>query len=172
MAFVTTVLLLQCIPEADAKLGSFTLETMIGESDSIVIGFVRSVTADENGSIVATIKINKTLKGDTANELVISVDRSWTCDISEAKAGERILLFIFSDKKTGKNRISESGRGRMPIDSVDGKEYATFWREVIMPQGVEIIPGPEPMYKFIQRARLSDLLAYINKVTKKSPNPH
>lgn len=172
---------------AEAKLAAFEFRRMIEEADTIVIGTVESVAApkgkpsrkhvkpketpdaDFGPPTTAHVKVTEVLKGAQADYVDVYVNKTWVCDISEAKKGEKILLFTDRDATTGHSLIYASGRGRMPIDTVEGKEYATFWPEVRMPKSVKTTEGPEPRFVLlIRRADLNDLKAYIRQVLKEA----
>jgi hypothetical protein len=155
---------------ASAKLGAFGLDEMIRKADIIVVGKVEALLPKTGAPTNATVRVTEVLKGAPGDTIALNVQQTWTCDVSEAKAGELILLFVWRDQKTGQNLIYGSGRGRMPIDEVNGKNYATFWPEVRMPSGVEIVAGPEPKFDFIRRANLANLKDHIGRILKETPN--
>lgn len=165
MVYTATVLI-ALTTSASAKLAAFGLDEMIRKADIIVVGKVEAVSPKSGAPRNATVQVTEVLKGAPGEKVLLNVRRTWPCDVSEAKAGERILLFVQHDQEKGQNLIYASGRGRMPIDEVDGKTYATFWSEVCMPKEIEIIDGPEPQLDFIRRASLQDLKNYIGKILK------
>ena len=164
--FVVLCIMLTHLGTAHAKLGAFEFEHMVKGSTFIVIGKVKSVSLRKN----ATVEVLEILKSAPGQELVLNVGKTWTCDVSEAKKGETILLFVSRNQKEKRNQIYASSRGRMPIDELKGKKYATFWPEVRMPKGIEVIKGPEPKWSFIRRANLGDLKKCIKKTLEESPN--
>ena len=61
--------------------------------------------------------------------------------------------------------LSWSGRGRMPIRSVQGMQYVTLWTaDVRLPATIPTIGGPERKYSaFIQSAPLSPVLDFVRR---------
>lgn len=168
--YLVVVILIASATSTLAKLGSFGLDEMICKSDIIVVGKVETLLPKTGAPTNATVRVIEKLKGTSDETIALNVLPTWTCDVSEAKANELILLFVRRDQNTGKNMIYGSGRGRMPIDEVGGKRYATFWPEVLMPTGIEIVAGPEPKFDFIRRANLANLKDHIGKILKETSN--
>ncbi len=58
--------------------------------------------------------------------------------------------------------IEYAGRGRMPLREVDGKTYVSLWNsEILLPEGVPTIAGPDPKYSFIVSVELTRIEALI-----------
>ena len=70
------------------------------------------------------------------------VSPTFACDVSDAKRDETVLLFLAEDEKAHWG-IVWSGRGRMPLRMVDGKEYLTHFGDVIFPAETVSIRTPE-----------------------------
>lgn len=51
----------------------------------------------------------------------------------------------------------------MPLRTVKGDTFVTAWYDVVMPDHVLRIPGPEPEYSFIESFRLADLLGLFGR---------
>ena len=148
--------------------GALTLKELIDGSDLIVVA---SETKIEDGPAglklgedvmppikVATARVLEVWKGNAGHEVRYVASSTWTCDISEAKVGERVVLFLMKPKDWPFMLIEHSGRGRMPIRDVEGKLYATIWaKDVRLPKGFMTIPGPETNYEFIRSVGLSRL---------------
>ena len=87
-----------------------------------------------------------------------TIGSTWTCDISDAKKGEEVVLFLTRTKGGPGLEICHSGRGRMPLREVRGKTDATLWVfDVRLPEGTATIPGLEPEYSFIRSVELAKL---------------
>jgi hypothetical protein len=105
---------------------------------------------------------------------------TWTCDTSDAVAGETVLLFLSRVREQTIERpnlgkppvrvgaakqqalfyIAHSGRGRMPVRQVNGQTYVTLWTEdVLLPPGIQTIDGPHPgSAEYIRSALLTDMV--------------
>ena len=157
--------------QAEAKVAPIEFRDMIEKADMIVIGTVDSVGPVKGEPSRAHLKIIEVLKGKSGEQIDVYVNKTWTCDASKATRGERILLFTAKDSRTGRYRIYRAGRGRMPIVTVNGTDYATLWRDVLMPSSIRITDGSEPRSnpnRQVDLADLKDLKAYIEKVLKES----
>jgi hypothetical protein len=83
------------------------------QADSVIIGKVESVAGDSLNQTVV-IKVAKTFKGQSRNEIVLSQPQS-TCDWDfSGEVGEALLLYLVRDKKTKKySAIAEGMGGRV-----------------------------------------------------------
>jgi hypothetical protein len=139
---------------------------------------------------VAEVDVRRTIKGDPATKRVYYLAQStWTCDISGAIPGERGVFFLTqSGPLSGETeeflqRAREltggapvltdawSGRGRMPFREVDGRDFATFWTDVLMPEGTQTIDGPDPEYGFIQSISVDSLVGLVEAELGARPVP-
>ena len=68
--------------------------------------------------------------------------------------------------------LSWSGRGKMPIRNVHGKQYATLWTaDVRLPATISTISGPERKYSaFIRSAPLSQVLDFVRRSSVRKRN--
>ncbi len=155
-----------------AAVGKITLKELVDGSDLIVVA---TETKVEDGPAnlklgeevfppikIATARVLEVWKGNTGHEVRYLASSKWICDISDAKVGERVVLFLMRPKDWPADWpfrvIAHAGRGRMPIRDVEGKAFATIWTEdVRLPKGVMTIPGPETKYEFIRSVELSRL---------------
>jgi hypothetical protein len=155
-------------PLALAKVESMTLKELVAGSDLIVVAKVSRVEdapADTNAEDkrfsavrVATAEVIETWKGAPVREIQYLASSTWTCDISDAKKGEEVVLFLTRTKGGPGLEICHSGRGRMPLRVVRGRTYATLWVfDVRLPEGTATIPGLEPEYSFIRSVELAKL---------------
>jgi hypothetical protein len=112
-------------------------------SDVIVLAKVESVTGQpaEEGRR-ATAQVLEAWKGEKVERVEYLASPTFACDIADAKVGERVLLFLEREEDTGWV-IAWAGRGRMPLISRDGKEYASAFGDVIFPEGTPEIAIPE-----------------------------
>ena len=163
------LLLFACV-NAQARLAAFHFEAMVSNSYMIVVAKVDSITPDSDAPTNAIVRVLETWKGPEHETITLSTAPTWTCDISNAKKGETILLFVWCNQRSGALSINYSGRGRMPIDEINGRKYAIFWPEVWLPKRIRVTEGPQPEFDFIQRADLEDLKKLVDELTKKAPN--
>jgi hypothetical protein len=149
-------------------VGKITLKELVDGSDLIVLA---TETKVEDGPAnlklgeevispikIATARVLEVWKGNTGHEVRYLASSTWICDISDAKVGERVVLFLMRPKDWPFMMIAHAGTGRMPIRDVEGKAFATIWTEVVrLPKGVMTIPGPATKYEFIRSVELSQL---------------
>jgi hypothetical protein len=88
---------------------------------------------------VATARVIETWKGAPVREVRYVASPSWVCDTSDAKKGERVVLFLARRKDSRFLSITHAGRGRMPLREVGAKTYAALHDEVILPKGTPTI---------------------------------
>jgi hypothetical protein len=164
---------------ARASVASITLKELVGRSDLIVVARETKVEdgpadlnlgEDVKSPIkVATARIVEVWKGKAGPDVRYIASPTWTCDISEAKVGESVVLFLSKSKSVPFMFIEHSGRGRMPIRDVNGRRHATIWViDIELPRGVKTIPGPEPEYGFIRSVVVDDLKQAVGQVVKDS----
>ena len=160
---------------AMAKVAGTTLGDLAKISPTIVLAKVER-TSKIDGRNWAEARVLEVIKGPALTTLHFLAEPTWTCDISEAKDGEKVLLFLqpaataeWMFKKRPEHLPNESfliawsGRGRMPLREISGERYATLWSDVRLPESVRTHSGPEPKYSFIRSARLSDILVVIRR---------
>jgi hypothetical protein len=148
-----------------AMVTSIPFTNLIANSDLIVVAKVESVSSPLIGKHYAKARVTEVWKGAKPNTVEFLASRTWTCDISEAKKGETVLLFLTKGGKSRSYAIAHSGRGRLPLCTVSGKTYATFWPDVILPKEVPTIDGPEPRRDFIRSVEI----AILRDLVKKAP---
>jgi hypothetical protein len=151
-----------------ARVGTVTLKELVETSDLIVVATEMKV---EDGPAdfkieeeiipspkVAIARVLDVWKGKAGPEVRYLASPAFPCDISDAKVGERVVLFLTKPKELPFWAIADWGRGRMPIRVVEGKSYATIHTgDVQLLKGVLTIPGPEPKYDFIRSVELGRL---------------
>jgi hypothetical protein len=166
-----------------ARIGPIDFASLVRGSDLIVLGEVLDITTIK-GVKFARINVLETYKGTKVHELFVLAQPTWVCDISDANKDERALFFLYpyTDTREGLDKLSsfrsvsrkdleqaglgtsifsiaDAGRGRMPLRTIKGQEYATIWVwDVLLPANVHTVPGPRPQYRFIRSARLIDIL--------------
>lgn len=164
---------------ASAKVAPTTLANLFRISDRVVIGKVSKIEKVA-GFRWARLQVTQNIKGTGADEVLFLAEPTWTCDTSSATVGEEALLFLIDAakpatpwhfkspdrKKLPPNAflITWSGRGHMPLRTVQNEQFATAWYDVSIPEDVLRIPGPEPQYSFIESFRLTDLLKLFERL--------
>jgi len=135
-----TVLLLACAASTvSAKVGTISLMDLTKQSSLIVVGTVSSVRA---GPIrMATFDVERFVKGKGPRRLDFVAQPTWRCDISDAKPGEKLLLFLDKVKAgttiggmIGLNKkldhdsylIGHSGRGRIQLSGQGANQFIAF----------------------------------------------
>lgn len=150
-----------------AKVGRSPVQALIDNSDVIVVAQVESVRGLSFLHRIARARVREVWKGAPAERIEFVASRSWTCDVTEAHAGEEVLLFLHATEKPNRYEIAFSGRGRMPLRTVNGTVYATFWPEVRLPEGTPTIDGPEPDGDLLQSVELERL----RELVRAAPEP-
>lgn len=161
-------------PIASAKVARAPLEELIQSADLIVIGTDSAIERRGKWNI-ARFQVEEVLKGQAPTKIQYLASPTWTCDITSAKQGERALLLL---TLPGRGRIAPprshrgstvyqilfSGRGRMPIDEVDGDLQVTVWTvDVVLPADMPTSEGPEPQFDFIRRVPLTAIRQTIEQ---------
>lgn len=155
------------VSQSFAKVASIQFPDLVANSDLIVVAKVESVSSRLLGKKYAKARIAEIWKGAKMERVEFLASPTWMCDISEAKKGETVLLFLTKGGESRSYVTAHSGRGRLPLRTVDGKSYATFWRDVILPKGTPTIDGPEPKWSFIRSVELSLLRDLVKKAIEK-----
>lgn len=150
-----------------AEVGRGRFDDLAKGSDIIVVAKIQSVRKPIFGKHYAKAKVIEVWKGKQTETVEFLASPTWTCDISEAKEGETVLLFLVKSDKSRSYVIARSGRGRMPLRDVNDKTYATFWPEVILPADTSTVDGPEPRWKFIRSVEVTTLRDLVKKALEK-----
>jgi hypothetical protein len=153
--------------EVFAKVGSISFEQLVQYSDLIVVAKVESVSHPLIGKRYAKAKISEVWKGTQTNRVEFLASPTWTCDVSDAKRGETVLLFLAKSSQLRSYGIAHSGRGRMPLRTVNDKKYATFWPDIRLPKDTPTIEGPEPQSSFIRSVEVEALRDLVKKALAK-----
>lgn len=146
-----------------AKVSSMPIGELVTGGEEIVIATITDVSsksAPDTKPIYAGAVVQRTLKGSLAGAFRLWAYPTWACDISEAVKGETVLLFLRRGAD-GYFTIQYAGRGRMPLRVVDGRTYVTLWDDVVLPNTVPTIAGPDPKYGFIVSVELAYIEALI-----------
>ena len=132
---------------------------------------------------IAKVSVQRPLKGVEEGEtLHYLATGTWTCDISRAVVGERALFMLRESdwprhlqpaarselrRRTASApvfAVAHSGRGRMPLREVEGIEYATYRHNIVLPEDLPTIDGPEERYSLIRSVHLPSIEKKLSKI--------
>jgi len=146
---IAVIVLMSFPAVTSARVTEIALNGLVARSDLIVLAKVRKVEdgpADIKAECdqfppvkVATAQVIETWKGSPVREIRYVASPLWTCDISDAEKGERVVLFLGIRKGSPIMMIAHSGWGRMPLCEVKDKTYATLADRLILPEGTPTI---------------------------------
>ena len=144
-------------PVALARVRLMSLSEFV--QDSEFIGVVRVARIGVGIPFLkrrrATATILESWKGRASGSVTFRAAPTWTCDISDAKQGEEVVVFIQGGE------LQLAGRGRMPIFLREGRRLAAMWPDVRLPPGLATEAGPEPQYDFIRGVGVDALHAVV-----------
>lgn len=152
-------------PPADARIVPPRVDELARKSELIIVAKVQSVSGkpgDDDRRAKATV--SEVWKGPKATTVEYHASPTWACDIADAEPGETVLLFL-TDNEQGCWRIAWVGRGRMPVKSLKGRDYATPFMDVIFPKETQSIPVREGDDNGFDRAYE---LAAVKKLVRKA----
>ena len=157
-ALLTLLLFGTVVTQGFAKVAAISFEQLAQDSDVIVIAKVESTSRSPDGQQYAKAIVTEVWKGTPLKQIEFRATPTWACDTSAATTGETVLLFL---KKGGQPRayaIAHSGRGRMPLQTVNGKVSASVSPDVQLPKNTSTTNGS------VEIATLRDL---VKKVMEK-----
>jgi hypothetical protein len=154
---------------AFAKVGYSQLSNLVSECDLVVVAKVEKVNHPIIGKRHAKASVVEVWKGAPTASVEFLAEPTWTCDISDAKKGETVVLFLYKEEKSSRYEIMHSGRGRMPQRNIDGKTYADYWTDVRFPEGTPTIDGPDKEQSWIRSIEVSTLKALVKSMEGKKP---
>ena len=124
---------LVAVSRAEANTEPPRLDAMIRESGRIVVAQVDTEGIREaRGERWATAKVSETWKGEAAKTVEFRASPTFAGDITQALPGEDVLLFLRPIEGGGWEVVA-SGRGRMPLQTMDGRTYASLYLDVVLP---------------------------------------
>ena len=123
---LAVVLGVMLVAPTHADIGIIPLRQLVSQVDLIVVAHIIRIELEQQGEArfgVAIARVDEVWKGSTDLELRVNLARWSACDISTAIKGEQVLLFLERDPASGGSdyRIGHQGRGRMPIETIDGQ---------------------------------------------------
>ena len=131
---------------AAAEAAETDIRDLARGSSVIVVGVVTSVTGDGDNRD-AQLRVENVFKGavNARDLLTFAASPSWTCDISSAREGERLILFLDASptrpgitSKRPTYAVARSGRGRILIDDHDGSPIAVLSGDVLVPASLNV----------------------------------
>jgi hypothetical protein len=183
---------------ARGKAGPMDLDEMYWAADLVVIGRTTQVTGDAGWS-VATLEIERVIKGSPASRTVrYLASPTWTCDVSDAAPGERVLIFLgrvnlhdaeqhartverrippIGTKRDPVYWIVHSGRGQLPIERRAGKERIRIHPEVILPDAfLRLVHSPQRQPGddagwYGSGGSLTKIVRYLQHLSPTAPTP-
>lgn len=106
---IFAVLGLSCLSiNLQAKVATLSLDELARKSDLILIAEVERVEVKADVKI-GRVRVIRFIKGATKSPIAFVAQRTWTCDMSEAVSGERVLLFLTSaSSQKGKTMFGQN----------------------------------------------------------------
>ncbi len=121
---LAVVLGVMLVAPTHADIGIIPLRQLVSQVDLIVVAHIIGIEQQGEARFGAAIaRVDEVWKGSPDLELRVNLARRSVCDISTAIKGEQVLLFLERDPASGGSdyRIGHEGRGRMPIETIDGQ---------------------------------------------------
>jgi hypothetical protein len=127
---------------AHAYSAVISFDDLVKKSEMVVVARVLNIhdsQAHNEHVRIATATIVEWWKGDgRANHVEYVASPSWfLCDVSSAKLGETVVLFLERDKNDNLLHIANFGRGRMPVDREGSASFAAVY-QVTFPAGISV----------------------------------
>jgi len=169
------------------------LEDMIQRSKYIVFARVTRVKVVDDVKL-AELEVSCVLKGDSnVTRLYYWASPAWACDVSDARAGEEALFFLwYPDLNVPPSKqhlrflkraypftqgatiylIQHSGRGRLKPKFINGEGFLYVHKssDVIFPPTIEIVAHPDPKDPGLGLVRLKDVLSFIEGTLVRAPH--
>lgn len=124
-----------------AELAAQPVDTVVGESELIVVAKVMAVSGKEDDKAYATAQVLEIWKGGPLDYVEFLAEPTWACDITEAHVGETVVLFLIRGEPSRSYLIDNSGGGRLPIQVVDNVSFATSHGHPVLPDWIPTTPG-------------------------------
>jgi hypothetical protein len=145
-SLLVTLVALLAAPQVFAEVAAISFEKLVQNSEIIVVADVEAVSKTLLGKRYAKAKVIEVWKGKPSEKIEFLASPTWTCDISDAKKGERVLLFLMKTDNSRSYAITHSGRGRMPFQSIAGTNCVKFASDVILPKELSAVDPPDRHY--------------------------
>jgi hypothetical protein len=123
-----------------AELAAQPLETVVFESELIVLAKVTTISKKDDDRAYATAQVLESWKGAPGNYVEFVAELTWSCDYTEAHVGETVVLFLVRGEPSRSYLIDGAGGGRLPIQAVDGVSFASTIGYIVLPDWVPTTP--------------------------------
>jgi hypothetical protein len=123
--------------QLNAMVKVISIEKLVEQSDFIVIAKVSSVepVPGKGGEErFANARVLETWKGNPTETIKFSAYPTWQCDVSGAEKDETVVLFLQKDNTSPFLFIAHSGRGRLAVETTDGKKHVKL-TDISLPEG-------------------------------------
>jgi len=121
-AYILTAFIVLFQPIAALAIAPIaTLTGLAVSADVIVVAKVERVSADAGEERIAEAQVLEVWKGNPDPVVTFRASRSWECDVSDAKEGETVVLFLVEKPGTTVMSIAYWGQGRLPVSDEGGK---------------------------------------------------
>jgi hypothetical protein len=167
------LLLLAFSPRLSAYSAVVGVNELVSESQLVVLAEVASVVdagVAPRQYRLATARVLETWKGTIHDRSIqfIASPGWFMCDTSDARAGEKVILFLKKESGESHPRIAHFGRGRMRVGLVGGSEVALIY-EVTFPTAIAV--HKERTYPFRESVGLEAIKSFVkNHPSQFSPS--
>ncbi|MDQ6655444.1 MAG: hypothetical protein M3Y80_06500 [Verrucomicrobiota bacterium] len=122
-------------------MASQPLETVVWESELIVVAKVTAVSLHGSEKSYATAKVVEVWRGTPPPAVEFLAEPACACDISEAQAGETVVLFLVRGQPSRSYLLDASGGGRMSLQVEHDIEFASASGYIILPDAFKTTPA-------------------------------
>ena len=169
LLLVIAVVLLPLVP-LHGELAAQPLETVVGESELIVVATVTAVSASSTDKAYATAQVLETWKGTPTKYVEFLAELTWACDMTEAHTGETVVLFLVRGEPSRSYLIDGAGGGRLPVQVVGDIAYASSLGYIVLPDWIHTTPATEGR-EYPRLIRLDTLREVVAATLRASPPP-
>jgi len=152
------------------EVASQRLETVVWESELVVVAKVTAVSPHGRDKSYATTTVLETWKGTPKPTVEFLAEPSWACDISEAQVGETVVLFLVRGEPSRSYLLDVSGGGRMPIQVERDIEFASASGYIILPDAIGTTPATKDS-EYPRLVRLDTLREAVKAMLLAPPVP-
>lgn len=162
--FLAGLLVVACAPSVMAYSAVVGIDFLLAESELVVVADVISVVesgTEPQRQRLATARVVESWKGpaDRAQLIKFIASPGWfMCDTSDARVGERVVLFLKQEDHEAHPRIAHFGLGRMPVVTIDGTSVAKIYAVTFPPSVPVRRNGNFPMPDGVDLARLKSFV--------------
>jgi hypothetical protein len=169
LLLVLSVSLLPVLP-LYGELAAQPLETVVWESELIVVGKVTAVSEHGTEKSYATANVLETWKGAPQESVEFLAEPTWACALTEAFVGETVVLFLIRGEQSRSYLIDGSGGGRLPVQVVGDIAFASSLGYPILPDGIETMRATNDS-EYPRLVRLHTLREAVEAMLRVLPVP-